>query len=219
MNVNEWMNEWMLSLTILEKGTENCLLKAEEEPSHSTLYQWWTFVYIAIQPHYHHKIILFSLTLVQWGFQFTTLEDVCERTGVFCMHTIVWLQAWWDNSFFKWVNPHAVRRVRAAAMCTQPESQWVKSLAHKVVRNSLCHQVLATCNPIWAVRMCSPPRPAGVWVLLPPTDTAASPGDLHTLTPGGMSELWVRCVVPQRKRITAHLSGAGMREVNFIDST
>lgn len=28
------------------------------------------------------------------------------------------------------------------------------------VGNSLCHQVLATCNPIWAVRMCSPqPNP------------------------------------------------------------
>lgn len=68
------------------------------------------------------------------------------------------------------------------------------------VGNSLCHQVLATCNPIWAVRMCSPPpsfhsislglrvQPAPHWYL----HYTGFPGDLHTETPGGRSQLLVR---------------------------
>ena len=64
------------------------------------------------------------------------------------------------------------------------------------VGNSLCHQVLATCNPIWAARMCSrPPRntpaPRGSERNLRPADTSTTPGFQVTYThkhqEGGLS--------------------------------
>ena len=64
------------------------------------------------------------------------------------------------------------------------------------VGNSLCHQVLATCNPIWAARMrsrppCNTPAPRGSERNLRPTDTSATRGFQVTYThkhqEGGLS--------------------------------
>lgn len=78
------------------------------------------------------------------------------------------------------------------------------------VGNSLCHQVLATCNPIWAVRMCSPllatlrlpGAPSATCAPLIPPLHEVSRWLTHMNTRRGVSAVNEVKLVPERREMT-----------------
>lgn len=84
------------------------------------------------------------------------------------------------------------------------------------VGNSLCHQVLATCNPIWALRMCRRPlrvaaAPWGCRSHLRRTDTSAtrlSRWLTHMNTRRAVSAVCKVKLVPEQRKLMPTVSGS-----------
>lgn len=143
--------------------------------------------------------------------QFTSpsIHCVCEQHA--CVHANVMntqLQ-FYERVSMRVGSAHAIGGLRGHVFRTQ---------GGRDVGNSFCHQVLATCNPIWAVRMCTPHPPL---LRLPGAQSATC---APLIPPQHKLSRWLTLIntrrevsavsevklVPERREITLTLTGGDL---------